>query len=148
MPRVRKSIFRRREVEKMYELVEDIVRKYVGSSEIMMQRHVTLSVDKNSNVLSDNIIGEYDVELPLLRSGDKFYLENIDEVVIIKDVVRSSNNSTLYILEDKLVETDRTISSKSEAEEKIRQFDELNNELIELRKYKRDHLYQRRFFNF
>lgn len=148
MPRAMKSVFRRREVEKMYELVEDVVRKYVGFDEIMTQRHVSLLVDKNSALLSDNIIGEYDVELPLLKPGDKFYLENIDEVVIIKDVVRGSNNSTLYILEDKLVETNRTKSSKAEAEEKIRQFDELNNELIELRKYKRDHPYQKRFFNF
>ena len=82
-----RSVFRQRKVEKIYCI--DIERKkdYVFSSEI----YKLFIKDEDLNVLSDDVVGTYDVEIPLLEPGDKFYLNDINEAVVIKERMRSSD---------------------------------------------------------
>lgn len=127
----------------------DVIRVITTTSLIYYSEtieQVELS-DKNINVLSDKIIGVYDIELPMLKVGDKIYLSDIDEVVIIKDKMRNSNNTITYYAEDKEIETNRTIESKIKAEEKITDWSALKKENEMLLQYKNTHPYRHRFIN-
>lgn len=141
-----KSIFRRREVEAIYDVIRTTTS---GSSPFNLTVVDHTSLYKNcKNILSDNLIGEYDVDFPILKVGDKFHLNDIDEVVVIKDIVRNSKNTITYYVEDKFIETDRTQKSKKEAQDKICDWSKLRSENSELLRYKRTHPYEHRFFNF
>ena len=146
-----RSVFRQRKVEKIYCI--DIERKkdYVFSSE----NYKLFIKDKDLNVLSDDVVGTYDVEIPLLEPGDKFYLNDINEAVVIKERMRSSDGSIVYYCEDKLIETENTKESFEKCQIQKEKFDKLleeNNKLEELKRgfssYRRRYKYKHRWFNF
>ena len=70
-----RSVFRQRKVEKIYCVS---IKVWSCSCDYLI-----CIDDKNLNILSDDIIGTYDIEIPLLEPGDKFYLHDINEVVTI-----------------------------------------------------------------
>lgn len=152
MADVIKSIFRQREVEKLYELYyygDDIYGLY---SMKKYEQDVGLStrINKN-NVISDKVIGSYDVEIPMLEIGDKFFLHDIQEIVIIKNRMRSSDGSIIYYVEDKAVETENTKKTYAECVEKITYHKCEKEKLEKLEKefedYKKEYKYKNRFFN-
>lgn len=71
-----KSIFRQRVIENLYYLMgwgffnSDEKYKFIAS--------------RDGIVVSDKIIGEYDIDVPLLEKGDKFYLNDIKEAIVVK----------------------------------------------------------------
>lgn len=141
-----KSIFRRREIEKIYDVVKrDMEFHSIGR--IIRSENIDIS-EKDINVLSDKVIGEYELEFPMLKIGDEFYLNDIDEIVVIKSKMRNSSNAIVYYVEDKTIETDRTIESKIKAEERLNNWSQLKEENKTLLQYKESHPYQHRFFNF
>lgn len=151
-----KSIFRQREIEKLYEL------RYLGTSWFYsrIEQDVALSaVSNNENVISDKVIGTYDIEIPMLEVGDEFFLHDIQKVVKIKSKMRSSDGSITYYVEDKVVETENTKKTYTECRQKIEhykyekeKFEDLKKRLVtckeELAEYKREYKYKHRFFNF
>lgn len=151
-----KSIFRQREIEKLYEL------RYLGSQWLYPRTddYVELSaISNNENVISDKAIGTYDIEIPMLEVGDKFFLHDIQEVVKIKSKMRSSDGSITYYVEDKVIETENTKKTYAECRQKIEhyklekeKFEDLKKRLDackeELAEYKREYKYKHRFFNF
>lgn len=152
-----KSIFRQREVEKLYEL------KYYGTSFIFstyVESDVGLSAIANEDkILSDKIIGTYDIIFPMLEIGDEIFLHDIQETVKVKNRMRSDDGSIIYYVEDKVLETENTKKSYAECREKIEhykyekeKFDNLESRLNsckeEFEKYKREYKYKHRFFNF
>lgn len=151
-----KSIFRQREIEKLYEL-HYYSGGYFGLS--CRERDVSLKTKSNTeNVISDKAIGTYDIEIPMLEVGDEFFLHDIQEVVKVKSKMRSSDGSITYYVEDKVVETENTKKTYAECREKIEhykyekeKFEELNEKLASLEKefddYKREYKYKNRFFN-
>ena len=152
-----KSIFRQREIEKLYELY------YYGGGYFGLfhsENDVSLRTKSNTdNVISDKVIGTYNIEIPMLEVGDEFFLHDIQEVVKIKSKMRSSDGSITYYAEDKVVETENTKKTYAECRQKIEhykyekeKFEDLENRLDackeELAEYKREYKYKHRFFNF
>ena len=144
-----KSIFRQREIEKLYEL------HYYGGGYFGLFRSesdVSLGTKSNTeNVISDKVIGTYDIEIPMLEIGDEFFLHDIQEVVKVKSKMRSSDGSITYYVEDKVVETENTKKSYKECREKIEHYKYEKKKFEDLEKkfedYKREYKYKNRFFN-
>ena len=144
-----KSVFRQREVEKLHEL------HYYGGDYFGFYRsdsNVKLGTIANEeNVISDKVIGTYDIEIPMLEIGDEFFLHDIQEVVKIKNNMRSSDGSITYYVEDKVVETENTKKSYAECREKIEHYKYEKEKFEDLEKrfedYKREYKYKNRFFN-
>lgn len=129
-----KSIFRQREVEKIYGIRHD--------NEIVLETETVQVIDDIKRcVLSDKVIGTYDIEMPVLEIGEEFFLDDIGEVVRVKKRMRSSDGSITYYVEDKVTETERTQKSYEFCVNRISQFEEFM-------KYKEEYKYKYRFFNF
>lgn len=152
-----KSIFKQREIEKLYEL------HYYGGGFFGFSRNessVKLGTTSNTeNIISDKVIGTYNIEIPMLEVGNEFFLHDIQEIVKIKSKMRSSDGSITYYVEDKVVETENTKKTYAECRQKIEhykyekeKFEDLEKRLNackeELAEYKREYKYKHRFFNF
>ena len=112
-----KSIFRRREIEKLYEL--GIKNQYEYHFIFKKVDETLIEVANEDKVISDKEIGRYDIEIPMLEIGDEFFLHDIQELVKIKSRTRSSDGSITYYVDDKIIETDNTRKSYAEFREKI-----------------------------
>lgn len=131
-----KSIFRQREVEKIYGIN---CRKY---SRLYSNYYDKMEIEEiELRVVSDKTIGIYDIEIPMLEKGEEFFLKDIEKVVKIKSRMRSTDGSTTYYVEDEIVETENSKNSYEFCANKISQFEEFM-------KYKEEYRYKHRFFNF
>ena len=150
-----KSIFRRKKYEAVYQIgileTVYVTTDYVSSILGKMKNNNVMSY-KNKNELSDMVIGEYDIDLPLLEVGDEFFLQDIQELVKIKSRTRSSDGSVVYYVEDEIIETENSKTSQEGCDKKVaswwqneRKYLDLKNEFDE---YKEKYKYKRRFFNF
>ena len=150
-----KSIFRRKKYEAVYQIgileTVYVTTDYVSSILGKMKNNNVMSY-KNKNELSDMVIGEYDIDLPLLEVGDEFFLQDIQELVKIKSRTRSSDGSVVYYVEDEIIETENSKTSQEECDIKVaswwqneRKYLDLKNEFDE---YKEKYKYKHRFFNF
>lgn len=118
-----KSIFRQRKIAGKYEY-----NCYLG-----------MRFNRTAKVISDDVIGEYDIDIPTLEEDEEFFLADIAQIVIIKKKLRSSDGSITYYVEDKIVET----------EEEKQRIEKMYNELRrEFCTYKREYKYKNKFFNF
>ena len=147
MSEVIRSIFRQREIEKLYELKE--FKRYDIYSDITSR--CVVAMGNYDEVISDREIGRYDIEIPMLEIGDKFFLHDIQEVVVIKSKMRSSDGSITYYTEDKIIETEKTKKSYEECTNKVEQWDYEKKKFEKLEKefdeYKKKYKYKNRFFN-
>lgn len=149
MTEVVKSIFRQREVEKLYRLQ---VTEYHSDGYFSCSSR-SVGFEANEKViLSDKEIGRYDIEIPMLEVGDTFFLHDIQEVVVIKSKMRSSDGSITYYVEDKIVETKNTKMSYEECNNIVENYNCQEKEILKLKEkfedYKREYKYKNRFFNF
>ena len=95
-------------------------------------------VKKPDKVIADDVIGEYDIDIPLLEKNEEFFLADIMQIVVIKKRLRSSDGSITYYVEDDIVET----------EDQKKKLEEMYDELLrEFRDYKREYKYKNKFFN-
>ena len=149
-----KSIFRQREVEKLYTM------NMVNTLSSSYKNEWTIKVISNfqSEPLSDKIIGEYDVEIPLLEAGEHFFLHDIEQMVTIKSRMRNSDGSITYYIEDKLVETENTRKSKEKCDAEFKDQTDYKDRFFGMQKsykelkeefnqYKEEHKYKDRFLN-
>lgn len=148
-----KSIFRQREIEKMYQInMVERERCFYNEYEIKVVQNFY------SEPLSDKVIGEYNVEIPLLEVGDNFFLHDIEQMVTIKSRMRSSDGSITYYIEDKLVETENTRKSKEKCDAEFKDRTDYKDRFFGMEKsykelkeefdqYKREYKYKNRFFN-
>lgn len=74
MADVIKSIFRQREIEKLYELR---VREDFCYGIYCLEFKSSVEVGNKKMVLSDKVIGSYDIKIPMLEIGDEFFLHDI-----------------------------------------------------------------------
>lgn len=152
MADVIRSIFRQREIEKLYDLcalVEDGTYNFS-----YITRTKIIAVGNTEKVISDKEIGRYDIEIPMLKVGDEFFLHDIQEVIVIKSRMRSSDGSIIYYAKDKIIDTENTQKSYEKCSEKIEhwnQYKDLENRLDDIEKefrdYKKEYKYKNRFFN-
>lgn len=148
MADVVKSIFRQREVEKLYRL--KLSEYYSSGYTTYSSRSVEFEANEEI-ILSDKEIGRYDIEIPMLEVGDEFFLHDIQEVVVIKSKMRSSDGSVTYYVEDKIIETENTKESYEECNKIVGDYDNQEKEIKKLKEefedYKREYKYKNRFFN-
>lgn len=147
-----KSIFRRKTFEKIYYVgITEWVQTSSYSAFCTHGRTDKLASCRKNVEISDEEIGKYDIEIPLLEVGDEFFLHDIQEVVVIKSRLRSSDGSITYYVEDVTVETENTQKSKEIADEKVEKWNHEEEEIQKLKKefedYKRKYKYKNRFFN-
>ena len=152
MADVIKSIFRQREVEKLYYLhyYHPYSMMPIYRNEEIKNVGLGTKINKN-NVIADKVIGSYDIEIPMLEIGEEFFLHDVQEIVKITNRMRSSDGSITYYVEDKEVETENTKKTYDECVEKIahykyekEKFEKLKKEFDE---YKAKYKYEHRFFN-
>ena len=136
MTDVVKSIFRQREIEGKYKRVE--IFQAHGDN---FSYYYNLSA--TDNIISDKIIGEYDIKITLLEPGETFYLHDIKECVVIDKRMRSSDGSITYFVKDKIIETENTKKSYEKCMK--REYEKLTEKFQD---YKREYKYKHRFFNF
>ena len=151
-----KSIFRRKEFEKVYELgIKEWMQ--IGDYSCVFTKGCSF-IDPNKvssyselTEISDKELGVYDVEMPLLEVGDEFFLHDVQELVKIKSRYRSSDGSITYYVEDKVVETENTQKSKETVEKQLENWNHEEERFEKLRKefddYKAKYKYENRFFN-
>lgn len=128
-----KSVFRQREIEKKYMLTQRFIH--------WREHDMIVETRIGDGEIEDKIIGVYNVEIPMLEIGDKFFLDDIQEVVEIRDRMRSTDGSIVYYVKDKYIETEYSKKSYELCMEKIAFHKELQ-------KYKKEYKYKHRFFNF
>lgn len=151
-----KSIFVQREVEEIYEsyVKYDWIYGTTSSREhyIKKPKKYDMRYSCKDNVLSQKIIGEYNIDNPPLKVGEEFFLCDIKKLVKIHKRCRNSDGSFTYYIEDKYIETENTKLSKEKCEKDFDRYCACVDELDELRKklcdYKREYKYKHRFFNF
>ena len=154
MSNVVKSVFRQREVEKIYKIK---TRKIFTFKEEEME--IEIAEDNENYILSDTAIASYDIDMPMLEVGEKFHLSDIGKTVKIKNRMRSSDGSIVYYVEDNLVETERTKKSYEYCANKIlehniykEQYEELKEKFDKYKekfdKYKNEYKYKCKYFNF
>lgn len=135
-----KSVFRRRVLEKVYDFIKYAHADYFGGVSEEFRISVT------HKLVEDKEIGHYDIEIPLLDIGDKFFLDDIKEQVTVTDRMRSSDGSIIYFVEDKVIETENTKRSYEECQKMA---DGMYKKLqYQFDDYRRKYKYERRFLNF
>lgn len=118
-----KSIFRQRKVAGKY------VTNLFGETYLK----------ETDEVISDEIIGEYDIDIPLLERNEEFFLSDITQIVKIEKKLRSSDGSITYYIQNEIVEI----------EDQKKKFEDAYNELRKkFCDYKREYKYKKKFFNF
>lgn len=144
-----KSVFRQREIEKLYELhFSDI---YLGIRKVGREGNIKVKSNEDK-IISDKEIGVF-YGLPKLKEGEEFLLSDLNEIVVIKKAIRASDNSITYYLEDKVIETENTEKSYKNCIEEIKKHDEeLYEKYNALKKefddYKEKFKFKHRFLNF
>lgn len=94
---------------------------------------------ETDEVISDEIIGEYDIDIPLLERNEEFFLSDITQTVKIEKKLRSSDGSITYYIQNEIVETEDQKKKLEDA------YDELRKKFCD---YKREYKYKKKFFNF
>lgn len=123
----------------MAEKVKSIFRQKKIAGEYVSDCICGTRLMKTDEVISDEVIGEYDIDIPLLEEGEEFFLADIIQAVKIKKRLRSSDGSITYYVQDKIIETE---GQKKKLEN---MYDELRREF---RDYKREYKHKNKFFNF
>ena len=151
-----KSVFRRKEFEKIYEFG---IREYIRVDDYFHTCTWGCSIidpkKPSSNCylteIADIELGIYDVEMPMLEVGDEFFLHDIKELVKIKSRFRSSDGSVTYYVEDKVIETENTQKSKDLVNKQLENWNHEEEKFEKIRKefdeYKSKYKYENRFFN-
>lgn len=107
----KKSIFKQAIYRNLY-VFKAIGMETVYSSVI----HEQARIHKENELIKDGILYTCDLELPVLNIGEKFYITELNKQLIIKDRVRASDNSYIYICEGEYVDDEKSLYTKRIAE--------------------------------
>lgn len=122
----------------MADTVKSIFRQRKVAGKYVIDLFGETYLKKTDKVIADDVIGEYDIDIPLLEKNEEFFLADIMQIVVIKKRLRSSDGSITYYVEDEIVET----------EDQKKKLEEMYDELLrEFRDYKREYKYKNKFFN-
>ena len=152
MSEVVKSVFRQRKIEKIYKIGIEY------ESFIHKKEQIVIADTNDKNILSDEVIGTYDVDIPILNIGEEFFLCDINKNVKIKNRMRSSDGSITYYVEDEYIETENTQQTHDECQHKLELWEywqekynnlklKYNDLELEYIKYRREYRYKNKYFN-
>lgn len=74
---------------------------------------------------------KFEIDEPPLNADDRFYIESENKYLNIIEVIRTSENNTLYICHKEIVDTEDSLKEKELLEEKVK-------ELLEEQKLKKE----------
>ncbi len=130
---VKNSIFKQRVFRKEYEFIGRAeYRKDYGSGMWCKNKIYHLQIDEKLIEIKNEEVFRCELEMPILNINEKFYIEEKDVLVTIKEQYRTSKENIIYIVEDKIIENSITKDSKDKAEilrEKFNIFKDANEEL-------------------
>ncbi len=103
-PIIKKSIFRQKTFAKRYGLVVD------ETSEInnCIKTYKINCITNMDSPIEDKEIFTCNLSLPLLKSGERFYIEELGLLVIIESSYRTSSDAVCYYIEPKIVNDEIT----------------------------------------
>lgn len=133
MENSKRSIFKQKVYAKRYE-VKFIEHKipFFRVSGYYDYNYEYKIVESCSNLIEEKEIFICELEMPLLEVGDKFYIEELNKLVTIKERYRTSKENVVYFIDDSLVENEQTSISKQEAEDQFIKTEEFKNKFKEL----------------
>lgn len=133
MENSKRSIFKQKVYAKRYEvkLIEKTIPFFRVSGYYDYNYEYRI-VESCSNFIEEKEIFICDLEMPLLEIGDKFYIEELNKLVTIKERYRTSKENVVYFIDDSLIENEQTSISKQEAEDQLIKTEELKNKFKEL----------------
>lgn len=135
-----RSIFRQKYYERLYRIEWGYC---FGSKKL---------VDFHGGLIKEETIGTYDIEIPMLESGEHFFLDDIKKDVIIKLRMRSSDGSIVYYVQNELIDTENTARTLKECNEIFAEKEDLKKRYDDLKEqffnYKNTYKYKHRWFNF
>lgn len=104
---VKRSIFRQSTYKMRYE-ISLVIDQYCHDQE----RYVITKRLGPIDLVKSEVLYNCDLTMPLLKVGEKFYIEHLDRTVVIKEAIRTSKDGMLYevdpIIFVKDDETDKT----------------------------------------
>jgi hypothetical protein len=140
---VKKSIFKQKVFAKRW-----IVNSYCDSYgyDGYYERSSMSSADKEEDLefIEDKKIFECELSLPVLQLGDKFYIESLDLMVIVIDSYRTSNDTMVYYVENKIISDDKTNETYNKALETISKFYEYQEMKEFVDEVKSFHIYKKK----
>lgn len=102
---MKKSIFKQETHSRIYEPELSYQRNIYSLENIYH-----LSPSFTDVKVSEDIIATIEISMPLLKVGNKFYLEDEDKTVIIKSVIRTSKDNVLYFVEPIIIDDKDSLS--------------------------------------
>jgi len=128
---IKKSIFKQKVKRKMYEYTVSFFQPKNDYKDYFINCFRKWKI--NEYVLDETIKEEniyvLNLEMPLLEINEKFYIEELDLFVVIKERIRTSKENICYYIEDKLIEDEISLKSKKEVERKHAEFEIIKNDL-------------------
>lgn len=119
-----KTMFKQTTRALRYKIVTDTTYSYYDfhNKRTMFPSHDTFIIK------DEEIIFTCELDLPLLKINDSFFISELNQTVKIQEVCRASDNSIVYTVFDKIIEDE--ISHESYL--KVLNFSEINNKYYEL----------------
>lgn len=74
----------------------------------------------NNKLIEEKEIYKYNIELPLLKVGEKFYIDELNLMLNIREVIRTSEGNVMYFIDDKYIDTDNSRKQKEVYENRIK----------------------------
>ena len=132
---VNKSIFK----INIYEITEAL--EFTLQDDIFYYSKYCLNKVKRRNLLETKNLCELNISLPILKVGEKFFIEGQNITVIIKEVVRTSEDNILYTVEEYIpyiscATKEETMAYVDENFVKAQDFVKLNEEYDKLKNKK------------
>lgn len=123
---VKRSIFRQRTFAKRFEVIHIYGRSLYFNNDGYHIKETEGDLIKEEEIFSCNL------EMPMLNAGEKFYIEEKEQLVTIKESYRTSKDSVVYYIESLFVEDDETEKSRLNAEEKLFETNKLKEHVLNL----------------
>ena len=89
-----RSVFRRKEIERLYEF-----RKLYNWMRVPYETPFYFDYVTSGKELCEKEIGRYNIEMPLLEVGEEIFLDDIKESVRVVSRMRSTDGSVTYYVE-------------------------------------------------
>lgn len=89
----------------------------------------------NNKLLNEEEVYRCSILLPLLKCGEKFYIDELNLMLNIREVIRTSDGNVIYFIDNKYIDTDNSRKQKERVENKIKanilQHEKIQKELKE-----------------
>src|SRR6185437_14014110 len=75
------------------------------------------SVTRDQEFIENEFLWTGELDSPILQAGEKLYINEIEELVAIKEVIRTTTGDYLYVCPERVIEDEKTESTFKQAKE-------------------------------